>query len=76
VLQDFENLASGTGVMENVRSEDWNRYTIPSWRHSIWVGIFDPLFWMIRPHLWCVPGVPACACDRLGSRPRAGRCAG
>lgn len=38
--------------MENVRSEDWAKYTLPSWRHSIWVGVFDPIFWMLRPHLW------------------------
>jgi len=50
--QDFENLASGTNVMENVRGEDWAKFTLPSWRHSIWVGVFDPIFWMLRPHLW------------------------
>ncbi|GAB5034790.1 Hypothetical protein NocV09_02100950 [Nannochloropsis oceanica] len=51
-IKDFEGLAAGTGVMENVRSEDWAKFTIPSWRHSVWVGVFDPFFWMLRPHLW------------------------
>lgn len=53
-IKDFEGLAAGTGVMENVRSEDWAKFTIPSWRHSVWVGVFDPFFWMLRPHLWYV----------------------
>ena len=53
-IKDFEGLAAGTGVMENVRSEDWAKFTIPSWRHSVWVGVFDPFFVMIRPHLWYV----------------------
>lgn len=55
-IKDFEGLAAGTGVMENVRSEDWAKFTIPSWRHSVWVGVFDPFFWMLRPHLWYVQG--------------------
>lgn len=55
-IKDFEGLAAGTGVMENVRSEDWAKFTIPSWRHSVWVGVFDPFFVMIRPHLWYVHG--------------------
>ncbi|TFJ80089.1 hypothetical protein NSK_008646 [Nannochloropsis salina CCMP1776] len=51
-IQDFERLALDTGVMENVRTEDWAKFTLPSWRHSVWVGVFDPFFWMLRPHLW------------------------
>lgn len=51
-IKDFENLALNTGVMEKSRTEDWARFTLPSWRHSIWVGVFDPVFWMLRPHLW------------------------
>jgi MPBQ/MSBQ methyltransferase len=56
-IQDFEGLAKGTNVMENVRSEDWAKFTIPSWRHSVWVGVFDPFFWMLRPHLWYVDSI-------------------
>lgn len=59
-IQDFERLALDTGVMENVRTEDWAKFTLPSWRHSVWVGVFDPFFWMLRPHLWYVAGVPCC----------------
>jgi len=38
--------------MEDVTTDDWYQETLPSWRHSIWVGIFDPIFWIVRPHLW------------------------
>lgn len=52
VFQNFGELADNTGVMENIYTDNWAKYTLPSWRHSIWVGIFDPIFWMTRPHLW------------------------
>jgi MPBQ/MSBQ methyltransferase len=43
---------SGTGSLDNVSTDDWAVETIPSWRHSIWVGVFDPRPVLIRPHLW------------------------
>lgn len=35
----------GTGNLEKVRSENWVKETITAWRHSIWVGIWDP--WIV-----------------------------
>lgn len=26
--------------------------TLPSWRHSIWVGVWDPWIVVSKPHLW------------------------
>ena len=27
-----------------IEGENWAEATTPSWRHSIWVGVFDPWF--------------------------------
>jgi len=55
--EEFGRLARGTGVMTDVVEEDWCRDTIDSWRHSIWVGVFDP--WIViwkgltkGPQIW------------------------
>lgn len=42
----------GTGAMSSVSSTDWTPETIDSWRHSIWVGVWDPWFVVARPKLW------------------------
>ena len=42
----------GTGSLTNIMTSDWAKETIPSWRHSIWVGVFDPWPVFRRPHLW------------------------
>lgn len=31
--------------MEAAHLEDWAKHTLPSWRHSIWVGVYDP--WIV-----------------------------
>jgi len=52
-IQEFERLTSGTGAMADVRGEDWTPQTIDAWRHSIWVGAFDP--WPVvraGPRMW------------------------
>ena len=38
-----------TGVMENIKTDDWCEPTIASWRHSIWVGVYDPRGWIFKP---------------------------
>ena len=43
---------NGTGKLVNVKTDDWAIPTIPSWRHSIWVGVYDPWPVIKRPHLW------------------------
>jgi len=40
----------GTGVVGHVKKDNWVKQTINSWRHSIWVGIFDPRGWIFKPH--------------------------
>ena len=51
-VEEYGRLVAGTGVMSNVHLEDWARFTIPAWRHSIWVGVWDPWPVMIRPTVW------------------------
>ena len=43
--------------LQSVGSANWNDQTIPSWRHSIWVGVWDP--WIVvrkGPRVWYVDG--------------------
>lgn len=35
--------------MENIETADWCEPTIASWRHSIWVGVYDPFGWIFKP---------------------------
>lgn len=43
----------GTGMMERVVGEDWTPQTLPSWLHSIWVGVVDPWFVVFKgPRIW------------------------
>ena len=51
-IGDYKKLMLGTGQCENVKTDDWMEETVPSWRHSIWVGVFDPWPVFRRPHLW------------------------
>lgn len=40
------------GKLESVGSADWTEPTIASWRHSIWVGVWDPWIVVSRPKVW------------------------
>ena len=45
--------APDTLVSTQVETDDWWKNTIASWRHSIWVGVFDP--WPVvraGPRMW------------------------
>lgn len=44
--------SQGTGEFQAVGGADWTPETIDSWRHSIWVGVWDPWFVVARPQLW------------------------
>lgn len=35
----------GSGQLNNVALADWTAPTIDSWRHSVWVGVWDP--WIV-----------------------------
>jgi len=45
-IADYANFMKGTGVLKSVETDDWTERTLPSWRHSIWVGVWNPWFWM------------------------------
>merc|ERR1712060_968312 len=49
----YGRLCEETGVMAAVETEDWTPQTIASWRHSIWVGVWDPWIVVFRgPRVW------------------------
>mmetsp|Transcript_27580 Transcript_27580/g.94892 ORF Transcript_27580/g.94892 Transcript_27580/m.94892 type:complete len:392 (-) Transcript_27580:141-1316(-) len=50
---DYARLLGETKALENIAQDDWAKNTIASWRHSIWVGVFDP--WPVvfaGPRMW------------------------
>jgi len=52
-FEEYERLLRGTGAMASASSENWVKNTIASWRHSIWVGVYDP--WPVvfaGPRVW------------------------
>lgn len=55
-IKAYKELIDETGLMNEVTTEDWNEQTIASWRHSIWVGVYDPRGFIFKPnkYLKCV----------------------
>jgi MPBQ/MSBQ methyltransferase len=52
-IQDYVKIMNGTDKYSTVGSADWAVETLPAWRHSIWVGVFDP--WPVvraGPKVW------------------------
>jgi MPBQ/MSBQ methyltransferase len=50
--EEYGRLAGGAGL-GGVTLADWTAPTIASWRHSVWVGVWDP--WVVvraGPRLW------------------------
>lgn len=47
-IQEFSKLVDNTGVMSNVKTANWVDETIASWRHSVWVGVYDPFGWIFK----------------------------
>jgi MPBQ/MSBQ methyltransferase len=41
-IEDYSKLMLGTDLLEDVGTDDWTPQTIASWRHSIWVGVYNP----------------------------------
>ena len=41
-----------TQQLVHIESNDWSVPTLPSWRHSIWVGVLDIVPVLKRPYLW------------------------
>jgi len=55
-IEAYKELIDATKLMGPVKTADWVEPTIASWRHSIWVGIYDPRGFIFKPHryLKCV----------------------
>jgi hypothetical protein len=50
-IEAYKELIEGTTVMDNasIVTDDWNEQTIASWRHSVWVGVYDPRGFIFKP---------------------------
>lgn len=52
--EQFVKHMDGTGQLQGSACEDWCEQTLPSWRHSIWVGVESP--WKViskfNPFIW------------------------
>lgn len=68
-IEGFSELLEETGFVEGtVTTADWTRETLPSWLHTIWVGIIRPQGWMqygIAGFLKSVREVPTILLMRL-----------
>jgi MPBQ/MSBQ methyltransferase len=55
-IEAYKDLIDDTKVMNEVTTADWVEDTIASWRHSVWVGIYDPRGFIFKPtkYLKCV----------------------
>jgi MPBQ/MSBQ methyltransferase len=51
-IEEYARIMGATGKLERVETDDWAEQTIPAWRHSYWVGVWDPWPVIRRPHLW------------------------
>ncbi|KAI7837904.1 hypothetical protein COHA_008285 [Chlorella ohadii] len=51
--EEYGRIMEGTGQLEQVELADWTAPTINSWRHSIWVGVWDPWIVVFKgPRIW------------------------
>ncbi len=46
------SIITGEQSLLDIRAEDWTKNTLPSWLHSIWVGVVDPWIVVKQPRLW------------------------
>jgi len=53
-IREWKELMEGTGMVTpgTVKTANWVDETIASWRHSIWVGVFDPRGWIFKPRTY------------------------
>lgn len=45
-LNKYKEHLLGTNLLSEVETADWTEQTLPSWRHSVWVGAWSPWYWM------------------------------
>jgi len=48
-IEKYNEIIDATGVMNEVTTADWVDETIASWRHSVWVGVYDPRGFIFKP---------------------------
>ncbi|KAK9841769.1 hypothetical protein WJX81_001783 [Elliptochloris bilobata] len=53
-VQEYSRLLEATGKVEAVAIDDWTDVTLPTWRHSNWVGVWDPwpVILKLNPLIW------------------------
>ena len=51
-IEEYARIMERTGKLDKIVTDDWAEETIPAWRHSIWVGVWDPWPVVRRPRLW------------------------
>jgi MPBQ/MSBQ methyltransferase len=51
-VEEWAGLMEGTGLVTPVKTANWVKETIKSWRHSIWVGVVDPRGWIFKPRTY------------------------
>jgi MPBQ/MSBQ methyltransferase len=50
-IQEYEKLSQSNGL-RGIQTADWTEPTLPSWRHSIFVGMWSPWAVIARPSCW------------------------
>lgn len=51
--EEYGRLTVGSGKMKEVVVSDWTAPTVASWRHSNWVGVWDPWIVVFKgPRIW------------------------
>ena len=51
-IEEYARIMENTSQLETIKTDDWAEQTIPAWRQSVWVGVWDPWPVIRRPHLW------------------------
>jgi len=51
-INTFKELIDNTKMMQPVTTANWVDETIASWRHSVWVGVYDPRGWIFKPRTY------------------------
>lgn len=51
-IEEYARIMERTTKLKDIITDDWAEETIPAWRQSVWVGVWDPWPVIRRPHLW------------------------
>jgi len=64
-IEKYKEIVDATGLMNAVTTADWNEETIASWRHSVWVGVYDPRGFIFKPTKYLKCGRDAYCLERM-----------